>query len=77
MFHRSHYASDNSLKDERDLHKLRANMLTSNMLTSNMLTTNVCSLCMQTIKDLNKVGPPYYSSRESDKTCAAAFGCTN
>lgn len=70
MFQRSHYASDNSLKDERDLHKLRANML-----TSNMLTTNVCSLCMQTIKDLNKVGPPYYSSRESDKTCAAAFGC--
>lgn len=70
MFHRSHYASDNSLKDERDLHKLRANML-----TSNMLTTNVCSLCMQTIKDLNKVGPPYYSSAESDKTCAAAFGC--
>lgn len=72
MFQRSHYASDNSLKDERDLHKLRANML-----TSNMLTTNVCALCAQTIKDLNKVGPPYYSSRESDKTCAAAFGCTN
>ena len=70
--HYNHIVSHNWQKDERELHKVRANML-----TSNMLTTNVCSLCMQTIKDLNKVGPPYYSSRESDKTCAAAFGCTN
>jgi hypothetical protein len=67
-----HYSvSHNSQKDERELHTVRANMLT------NTLTTNVCALCAQTIKDLNKFGPPYYSSRESDKTCAAAFGCTN
>jgi hypothetical protein len=62
----SHYhysVSHNSQKDERELHTVRANMLTIN--------AEICSLCKPTLTKLQGVTP-----YQINKTCKR-LGCTN